>query len=210
MAAGFNVLRENALYDQVYECKLAVSIHFDGSGSPCASGASIGYPEGVPPGSNKPAADLWRDIYGEVWPYQWKPDNFTSGLRGYYGYKWTNTEIAEVLFEMGELTCPEQKTWMDIRIANNYLGDLIAYWASNILGNPIPKPKDPEMSDVINGVEYIDLDDVAGWADVSVREAIEQGWIVGSPVDDNPNIRKWNPQGTVTREQLAVILNRIF
>ncbi len=208
-AAGFIVQRENAFFDQVYDCRLAVYIHFDGSGTPCASGASMGYPEGTPAGSNKPAADLWRTIYGEVWPFQWKPDNFTAGLRGYYGYPWTNTSVAEVVFEMGELTCPEQKQWLDERIDSGYLGDLIAYWASELLGGGVSEPKDKDMSDVINGVEYVDLDTVSSWADVSVREVIEQGWIIGSPVGDDPNVRVWTPKGVVTREQLAVILNRV-
>lgn len=139
-AAGFAVVVDDAVYDKKYDCKLAVAVHFDGASTPGSSGASIGYPDGTPAGSNKPAADKWKTIYGEVWPFKWMPDNFTANLRGYYGYNWTSTTIAEVLFELGELTDPVQSAWLVRHTHDGFLGRLIAYWASVMLGKPIVKP----------------------------------------------------------------------
>lgn len=141
-ANGFTVHRENAFYDKVYDCKLAISIHFDGSSKPCASGASMGYPHPSAAPSNKVVADQWRKIYSEFWPYKWMPDNFTGGLRGYYGYAYTKTSVAELLLEMGELSCPTQKAWLDVRVDNGFLGELVAYFASVALGKPIAKPSE--------------------------------------------------------------------
>ena len=146
-AGGYQVVRENALYDREYACKLGIAVHLDGSGTPCKSGASIGYPEGQPPGSNKPAADSWREFYSKEWPYKWMNDNFTSNLRGYYGYRWTRTSDAELVFEMGELTCPEQHEWLVPRIRSGWLGRLLGHWIALRLGDaskvPHPGPFDP-------------------------------------------------------------------
>src|SRR5690348_14173842 len=40
---GYTVAREPADFDGTYDVKAAVFIHFDGTGTPCTSGASIGY-----------------------------------------------------------------------------------------------------------------------------------------------------------------------
>lgn len=145
--AGVSVIRENAFYDEVHDVDLALSLHFDGSNVPCASGASIGYPDGSPPGSNRPAADTWRELYSEFWPFQFMPDNFTGNLRGYYGYAWTRTSIAEMLIEFGEITCPEQNKWVKPRLA--WLGELVAHFASVVIdkGN-VPMP--PPIAETIN------------------------------------------------------------
>lgn len=130
--AGVTVVREDALFDKRYEVELAVFLHFDGSGTPCASGASVGYPDGVPAGSNKPTAELWKDIYSQYWPFKWMPDNFSSNLRGYYGYGWTSTSLAEMLIEFGEISCPEQDAWLQPRV-DEWLGDLVAHFVSEAL-----------------------------------------------------------------------------
>ena len=60
--AGINVIREDAyLDDEKYEVDLAIFIHFDGSESPCNSGASIGYDDIT----DKPAADHWKELYSQ-------------------------------------------------------------------------------------------------------------------------------------------------
>jgi hypothetical protein len=143
--AGVSVIREDAYFDKRYEVELAVFLHFDGSGRPCASGASVGYPTGSPPGSNKPTADLWKDIYEPLWPYQWMPDNFTSNLSGYYGYGWTSTSVAEMLIEFGEISCPEQDAWLQPRVgataAESWLGALVAHFCSEALElDAVPHP----------------------------------------------------------------------
>lgn len=136
---GITVERVDALFERSYSVDLAIFVHFDGSSRPCASGASIGYPLGIPAGSNQPTADLWRSIYEDYWPYQWMPDNFTPNLRGYYGYRYTSTRVAEVLLELGEISCPEQDAWIQPR--TEWLGDVVAYFASEAIGaHAVPQP----------------------------------------------------------------------
>ncbi|MCP4214825.1 MAG: hypothetical protein GY765_09215 [bacterium] len=135
-AAGIDVIREDAFLDpEKYRVDLALFIHFDGSDSPGASGASIGFDDI----SDKPAADQWKTLYSKYWPYKWMPDNFTSNLRNYYGYRYTVTSDAEMVFEMGELTHRDQALWLKPRL--KWLGSLIAHFVSSRLekGN-IPDP----------------------------------------------------------------------
>lgn len=140
-AAGYSVIREDAFYDKKYDIKVSVALHFDGSGTPCASGASIGYPPGVPVGSNKPVADLWRNAYYPYFPFKTMKDNFTTNLSGYYGYNWTNTEVAEFLIEFGELTCPEQREWLKARVEDKYLAKMVAHVLEKAIGgDKIPHP----------------------------------------------------------------------
>lgn len=185
--AGLEVVREDAFYDRRYDCRLSVSLHFDGSSTPCRSGASIGYPPGSPPGSNRPAADAWRRIYGAVWPFRWMPDNFTANLSGYYGYRWTATTVAEILIEFGELTCPDQAAWLHPRIADGRLGDLVARWAMDVLDVP---------GDVISETVPPAVDPWAVDAWIKARDA-------GAITDAS------DPDSTITVERLVTILDRL-
>ncbi len=137
-AHGVTVVRVPGVYPKVFHVDLGICLHFDGSTSPCGSGASVGYPAGVPAGSNKPAADLWKSIWGEVWPFGFENDNFTEDLRGYYGYSRMSTNMAELLIEFGEISCPQQDAWLQANL--HLLGDMVAYFAGRVLGIDIPKP----------------------------------------------------------------------
>lgn len=142
-AAGHEVIREDAFFDKVYDVDIALSIHFDGSGTPCASGHSFGYPDGVPAGSNKPTVDIMRDAYVPYLPdfVNVMRDNFTGALKGNYAYKWTRTEIAEFLIEMCELSCPEQSAWALDRIADGWFAKVIAHGLDKAAGgNAVPHP----------------------------------------------------------------------
>lgn len=187
--AGYSVASIGALYDQVYDCKLAVALHLDGSSRPCDSGASIGYPAGTPKGSNRAAAVSWRTAYGRVWPWQWMPDNFTRNLSGYYGYRWTRTADAELVLELGELTCPDQHRWLVQRIQDGWLGQFVGTWITNRLGTKmgypmyVPKP--------------LDVDEASPWALGAWDRAVAAGVFDGT-----------DPRGVVSREELAVVLER--
>ncbi len=137
-ANGVEVIRVSALFPKKLEVALGVALHFDGSPRPCASGASVGYPPGVPRGSNKPTADLWKEIWSEHWPFRWMKDNFTSNLSGYYGYGWMSTEIAEMLIEFGEISCPEQDAWLQPRL--EWIGGVVAFFVGQVLGVGLPQP----------------------------------------------------------------------
>jgi hypothetical protein len=135
---GVSVIRANGVFPQAFEVKLGLALHFDGSPSKCGSGASVGYPPGNPVGSNKPTADLWKQIYGEFWPFRFMKDNFTPNLSGYYGYRFMKTSIAEMLIEFGEVSCPKQDEWLQPRL--DWLGGVVAHFAGRVISVDIPKP----------------------------------------------------------------------
>jgi len=53
-----------------------------------------------------------KDIFAKGWHFGFEPDNFTSGLHEYYGYKHVVVADAALLVEGGELTCPAQAAWL--------------------------------------------------------------------------------------------------
>lgn len=129
-ARGYSVAREPADFDGDYAVKTAIFIHFDGTDRPCTSGASIGYHLDA----SKPAAGLWHSMYGSVFPFQFKPDNFTRNLRDYYGFRQVQTQDAGLVLELGEVTCPAQKAWLAPRLEQE--GDLIAKFVDRLLRQP--------------------------------------------------------------------------
>ena len=92
---------------------IAVAIHFDGSATKCATGASIGH------NGSKEAALLakhWRSEYGGFFPFKWHKDNFTKNLSDYYGFSKVNTSKGFLVLELGELTCKKQTDWLEPRL----------------------------------------------------------------------------------------------
>lgn len=118
-ADGLHVVRVPADFVGRYRVRAAIFIHFDGSVPPCTSGASIGYPP-----ASKAAAIGWRRFYGARFPFRFMPDNFTAGLRQYYGYRSVEPNANTLVLEMGEITCPAQRAWLVPRA--HELGEWIA------------------------------------------------------------------------------------
>ncbi|HEY5348748.1 MAG TPA: hypothetical protein VIJ64_03420 [Candidatus Lustribacter sp.] len=125
---GVSVLREPADFAGSYAVDAAVIVHFDGAAPRCTSGASIGYP----PGTSLRFARLWHALYGPIAPFRFRPDDFTIGLRDYYAYRQIHARDGMLVLELGEITCPPQRTWLAPRL--HFLGDLIAYAVSRIIG----------------------------------------------------------------------------
>jgi hypothetical protein len=135
--AGVSVIRVNAdeIRGKKYNVKDAVFIHFDGSNKACSSGASIGYDDN----SDKPAADVWKALYKKYWPYKFNMDNFTTNLSQYYGFASTVTSDAELVLELGEITCETQAKWLEPRL--KWHGRLIAHFLSKRINKgKIPDP----------------------------------------------------------------------
>lgn len=88
----------------------ALFIHGDGSASQTASGFCFGYPAYT---VNKTLAGLIADEYAKLpgAPRHGR-DNYTPGLREYYGYRRVVTDGPEVLWECGFLTNPKEQAWM--------------------------------------------------------------------------------------------------
>lgn len=89
-----------------YDGDAFVALHCDGSTSPSARGASVGYrtSEGAA------LARLWKSAYADLgWTGGWAADNYTAALAGYYGCV---RAVAEgnrpaVILEHGFLTSPD-------------------------------------------------------------------------------------------------------
>lgn len=138
---GVRVVREPADFEGTYRVDMAIFIHFDGAIPACTTGASIGY-DGP---TSKGAAQQWRTLYAPRFPFAFMPDNFTVGLREYYGYRQVRASDGALVLELGEITCPKQHAWLASRLVA--LGDLIAYNVSRTIGKgdvPLPAKFDAQ------------------------------------------------------------------
>ncbi len=127
-ADGYSVAREPADFKGRYRVRSAIFIHFDGSTSPCSSGASIGYHDR----GSAYAAQLWHKDYGAVFPFRFQPDNFTGGLRDYYGFRQVRAQRGALVLELGEVSCPAQRSWLSARL--RWEGDFIAQFVRQLIG----------------------------------------------------------------------------
>ena len=132
---GVSVARLPADFEGDYRVDAAAFIHFDGSSPPCRSGASIGFHAT----EDAPAAAAWRELYGGYFPYRFQPDNFTVGLRDYYGFRQVTARDFALVLELGEITCTAQHEWLAPRL--HWEGALLAYFLSERIGKgEVPDP----------------------------------------------------------------------
>ncbi|HVR45564.1 MAG TPA: hypothetical protein VMT95_02800 [Candidatus Binatia bacterium] len=132
---GVTVARLPADFDGEYRVDAALFIHFDGSDPPCRSGASIGYAQE----RDARAAAEWRRLYGSEWPFAFRPDNFTDNLSEYYAFEQVRARDGSLVIELGEITCPQQRTWLASRL--HWEGGMLAYFVSRLIGKgDVPKP----------------------------------------------------------------------
>lgn len=109
-AEGYTVIRRPADYEGHDTARAAVFLHFDGA-KPCASGASVGFPETTSRGF----VDAWEAAYRPWFPYRFVGENFTENEHRYYGFHKVDAP-EKLLIEFGEMTCPEQFGWMKPRL----------------------------------------------------------------------------------------------
>jgi hypothetical protein len=134
-AHGVTVARLPADFAGTYRAGAAVFIHFDGSGRPCGSSASIGYAHK----RDAAAAAAWRSLYGRYWPYGFQADNFTNGLRNYYAFAQVNARDGSLVLELGEITCRVQRAWLAPRL--HWEGAIIAHFLSELIAKgSVPDP----------------------------------------------------------------------
>jgi hypothetical protein len=142
--AGVDAVKETAhikVTRQQYRCKLAIFVHFDAPDSG-ESGPSLGYDHD----SDADAADAWKALYKEYFPYNdtWLRDNATADEHFYYGFEFTDTSDAEFVVELGDLTSLRQAEWLKPRL--RWLGQLLAYFVSNRIGKGGLQKPDPFVS----------------------------------------------------------------
>ncbi len=137
--AGVTVIRRPAFLSGQYDVKEAIFLHFDGNGRPCTTGASVGYPQRA---HSAEAATEWKSLWKTFFPFRFEPDDFTSNLSGYYGFKHVRSvSDAAIVIEGGEMTCPMQHAWMKDHL--KFEGALIAHFVSARIGKgnvPLPTP----------------------------------------------------------------------
>lgn len=107
---GYRVLRRPADYAGRDSAHAAVFLHFDGA-KPCASGASVGFPDTT----TRPFVDAWETRYRAWFPFRFVGENFTENEHKYYGFRLVDAP-EKMLVEFGELTCPAQRAWMKPRL----------------------------------------------------------------------------------------------
>ena len=135
---GISVMRLPADFAGTYDVSDALFIHFDGAAPPCVSGASIGYHDK----RDRDAAAAWRGTYAARFPFTFRPDNFTKNLRDYYAFSQVRARDASLVLELGEISCPAQRTWLSARL--DWIGALIAYFMGQRIGKGnIPLPIAP-------------------------------------------------------------------
>jgi len=118
-AAGYTVVRRPADYAGEDVARAAVFLHFDGSATPCGSGASVGFPATT----SRAFVDAWESRYRALFPFRFVGENFTENEHRYYGFRKVDAP-EKLLIEFGEMTCPEQREWMAPRLRE--LGDRLA------------------------------------------------------------------------------------
>lgn len=96
-------------------CDLFLSIHADGSANQSASGYCFGFPSS--PINSRFATMLGEEIDKIPGHPPHRRDNYTSDLRGYYGFDRVTTAGPEVLHEGGFLTNPGERLWMNANIS---------------------------------------------------------------------------------------------
>ncbi len=133
---GVRVIRLPADFVGTYAVKVAVFIHFDGASPACGSAASVGYPKRA----ERATAASWKRLYGQYFPFGFRPDDFTAGLRRYYAYKQMRASVGSFVLELGEITCPAQRAWLAPRL--DWDGALIAHWIGTLIDpGQIPLPR---------------------------------------------------------------------
>jgi hypothetical protein len=110
-AAGERVARRPADYPQHDTARVAIYIHVDGSDTPCASGASVGFPPSTP----RRFIDAWKRAYSFYFPYRFVGENISSNELHYYGFRKVDAPN-KLLIEYGEMTCPAQAAWLRPRL----------------------------------------------------------------------------------------------
>jgi len=136
-------------------CKVFVALHQDGSTNKSARGASVGYPSSKATNSNR-FTDIWKARYQAAgFPSGFRPDNYTGGLRGYYGYRLVDADV-EVVLEHGFATNTADADWMwdniemiaqvNAEAIAQYLGNKNIQATATAVPDPTPNTVPPRKS----------------------------------------------------------------
>ena len=138
--------------DPVPFCDVFVSLHLDGNINRAIRGASVGYPSdnpGSPSGRLAQAWKRWHQAHG--FPGGFHRDNYTSGLRYYYGFRKSNAKY-EFLAEHGTSTNSEDERWLFSNIEACVRAHVDAI--GEVVGHPKPNSQNGSTGGtVVNGAK---------------------------------------------------------
>lgn len=128
-----------------------VAIHADGSTSPSAHGASVGYRDA----KGQEFGAIWKKRYQALgWDGGFRGDNYTSALRYYYGTGWAaNAGITHaIICEGGFLTNPRERGILLSEKGQVRFAQAVIDAVGHIFGHPKtpgPAPQPGEQGDTV-------------------------------------------------------------
>lgn len=132
--------------DRVPRSDVFVAIHADGSISPSAGGASVGYQDG----NGQALGTAWKRAYQALgWRRGFRPDNYTPALRGYYGVsraRRAGTRYA-IICEAGFLTNPTERGILLSQGGQERFAQAVVNAIGAVVGHP--KQPSPDRSDTV-------------------------------------------------------------
>ena len=173
--------------DDVPDSSVFVAIHHDGARNAAARGPSVGYPVGDD--RSKKAAQEWKRAYGAAYPGpSFRPDNYTDGLKYYYGYRKTRASV-KLVCEHGFGSNPEDARFMWSDAGQDAAVDAIEAVLGHWLGwDACRSPR--EVHEALNpGVPYPEPDSVPEppvVAPVAAEEIVPEGATAASTAAEPP------------------------
>lgn len=129
--------------DPIPVCDVFIALHLDGNLDRSIRGASVGYPSDDPKSPGGRLAQAWkRHHQANGYPGGFHRDNYTSGLRYYYGFRKSVAQF-EFLAEHGTATNAEDEAWLFshfdecVKAHVDAIGEVVGH------PTPIPAPSDP-------------------------------------------------------------------
>lgn len=119
-------------------CEVFIALHTDGNLNKSIRGASVGYPSDDPNSPSGKLAQAWKFFHQLLgYPGGFHRDNYTSGLRYYYGFR-NSIAKYEFLAEHGTTTNPEDEAWLFANLEKCVQAHVHAI--GHVVGHPIPDP----------------------------------------------------------------------
>lgn len=115
-----------------------IALHTDGNVNRSIRGASVGYPSNDPNSSHGKLAQAWKRHHQALgFPGGFHRDNYTQGLRFYYGFGKSSSKW-KFLAEHGTTTNPQDEAWLFANIDKCVQAHVNAI--GEVVGHPIQLP----------------------------------------------------------------------
>lgn len=129
-----------------------IALHTDGNVNRSIRGASVGYPSNDPGSHHGRLAQAWKRHHQALgFPGGFHKDNYTQGLRFYYGFGKSSSKW-KFLAEHGTTTNAEDEAWLFANIDKcvqahvNAIGEIVGHPGGQVTP-PVPVTPVPEIED---------------------------------------------------------------